>query len=190
MKPAVAQHGFQEYSKKMYFRMCGKIGQFLDLQKSAWGGGDFAVNYFICILVPHRRFIGSVFAGRVPRGKSGDGWWKSDSEEAAENSMLDVRSKFETFALPIFERSATLPGYIAAMKELGAGCPNAHFRADIGLALVCDGKIEEGHRYIKKAEEEFNKPEGANRRQPLGFREQVREVRASGLPAAVAHTGC
>src|SRR5687767_11216972 len=118
LKPALAQHGFQQYSNKMYFRMCGKIAQFIDLQKSSWGGGDFAVNYFIFILVPPRTFIGSVFAGRVPRGKSGDGWWKSEPEEAAQSSMSDVWSKFESVTLPLFERSANLPGYIDAMKEL------------------------------------------------------------------------
>jgi hypothetical protein len=105
LKPAVARHGFQEYSPKMYFRMCGKIGQFLALQKSAWGSGDFAVNYLIFILVPHRKFVGSVFAGRLPRGKSCDGWWKSDPLEAAQSSMLEVCAKFEASALPYFERS-------------------------------------------------------------------------------------
>lgn len=118
LKPAVAEHGFQEYSPRVYYRMCGKIGQFLTLQKSAWGSGDFAVNYLIFILVPHRKFVGSVFAGRLPRGKSRDGWWKSEPQKAAQNSMLEIRTKFEDFAIPIFKQSATLSGYIDALKEL------------------------------------------------------------------------
>lgn len=133
----------------------GKIGQFLTLQKSAWGSGDFAVNYFIFILVPHREFVGSVFTGRLPRGKSSDGWWESDPQEAAQSSILEVCAKFEISALPHFERSATLSGYIEAMKELSEESPNAHFRADIGVALVCDGRIDEGREYIRRAEAEY-----------------------------------
>ncbi len=69
--------------------------------------------------------------------------------------MQEVREKFEAFGSPIFDRSATLSGYVAAMKELSEGSPNAHFRADIGCALICDGRIEEGSRYLRKAEEEY-----------------------------------
>ena len=155
LKPLVAEHGFQEYGPKTYFRMCGKIGQFLALQKSAWGGGDFAVTYLIFILVPHRKFIGSVFTGGLPRGKPNDGWWKSVPQEAAQSSMLEVCTKFETSALPVFEQSSTLSGYVAAMKKFSDASPNAHFRADIGTALICDGKIAEGRGYIRRAEEEY-----------------------------------
>ncbi len=155
LKPAIAHCGFQEYSTKTYFRMCGRVAQFLDLQKTKWGGGDFAVNYFIFILVPHRTFIGSVFAGRFPRGKSGDGWWKSDSEEAARISISEVREKFESFAHPIFERTASIGGYIDELKVLSAESLNAHFRADIGCALACSGRLEESLRYVRKAEEEY-----------------------------------
>ena len=34
-----------------------------------------------------------------------------------------------------------------------------------------------------------NKPDRANRRQPLGFRERVGELGVSGLTAAIAHSG-
>ena len=155
LRPAVARHGFQQYSPKAFFRLCGKIVQFVDLQKSGWGGGNFAVNYFIFILVPHRKFIGSIFAGRFPRGKSGDGWWKSVPEEAAEESMQEVCSIFESFALPILDESMTLSGYATALRKHCQGAHSGHASADMGIALICDGKIEEGHRLVRKAEVDY-----------------------------------
>jgi hypothetical protein len=41
----------------------------------------------------------------------------------------------------------------------------------------------------RRAAAQFNQPDRANRRQALGFREQVDTARATGLPAAVAHPG-
>jgi hypothetical protein len=158
LKPTVAAHGFQEYSPKKYFRLCGWIAQFLDLQKSAWGGGSFAVNQFVFLLVPPRDGIGGVFGGRLPhKGKAWgtDAWWESCSPELALRSIDDVCDIFETVAMPRFEQGSTLAGLVDALKPKADGCPNTHFKKEVACALICDGRLEEGIPYLLRAEKDY-----------------------------------
>src|SRR6266498_3541564 len=154
LRPALAEYGFQEYAKKHYFRLCGNIAQFLDLQKSSWGGGDFAVNYSVFLLAPPRKFIGSIFGGRLPRGKSSDGWWKSSKPEFAEASIHEVVSTFRSFTWPIFQQTSTLEGYIAALKGRGEHL-SPHIPAEIGCALILNNQINQALPYIERAEREY-----------------------------------
>jgi len=106
-------------------------------------------------LVPPRKFIGSVFSGRLPRGKGYDGWWPSSSAEVALRSVEEVGEKFESFALPIFEQTSTLAGYVEALKQRSAGVSNPHFKGDIGAALACDKRLDEARYYLEAAENEY-----------------------------------
>lgn len=158
LKPAVEAHGFQSYSAKNYFRICGYIAQFLNLQKSAWGGGSFCVNQFIFLLVPPRDGIGGVFGGRLPhkgRAWGTDAWWESSSPELALRSIEDVCDIFETVAMPRFKQGSTLAGLVDALKPDADGCPNTHFKKEVGCALICDGRLEEGIQYLEKAERDY-----------------------------------
>lgn len=158
LKPTVAAHGFQEYSAKKYFRLCGWIAQFLDLQKSGWGGGSFCVNQFIFLLVPPCDGIGGVRGGRLPqkgRAWGTDAWWESSSPELALRSIEDVCDIFETVAMPRFTQGSTLAGLVDALKPEADGCPNTHFKKEVGCALICDGRSEEGIRYLQRAERDY-----------------------------------
>jgi hypothetical protein len=44
LKPLLEDHGFQMFTLRTFMRLKGKIAQYLCLQKSAWGGGDFCVK--------------------------------------------------------------------------------------------------------------------------------------------------
>ena len=66
------------------------------------------MNYFIFILVPHRTFIGSVLAGRLPRGKASEGWWKSVPEEAYTSWSTEYRGAAAGIRSPVVAASVTM----------------------------------------------------------------------------------
>ena len=158
LKPVVTAHGFQQYGARSYFRLCGWVAQFLDLRKSAWGGGSFTATQYIFLLIPPADGIGGVFGGRLPkkgRPLGTDGWWESDSPEAALRSIDEVCDIFETVAMPRFEQGSTLAGLVDALRPDADGCPNTHFKKEVGCALICDGRLEEGIPYLQRAEREY-----------------------------------
>jgi len=138
--------------------MCGWIAEFLELQKSAWGGSVFRTYYWISLLVPPKDGIGSVFGGTLPRGGKPlrtVGWWESSSPELALQSAQEVCHVFETVALPLFDQGSTLAGYIDALKPDADNSPNPHFKKEVGCALICDGRLDEGIPYLQRAEMEY-----------------------------------
>jgi hypothetical protein len=155
LRPLLERHGFQMFTPRTFVRLEGKIAQYLCLHKSAWGGEDFCVDYFIFILIPPREFVGSILAGRFPRAKSGEGWWESKTEELAHAAMLEVCERYESFGSSVFESTRSLSGYVGQLKQRGAHLENAHFDADIGCALLCDGKISDATTYLNLAEKRY-----------------------------------
>jgi hypothetical protein len=158
LKPIVTAHGFQQYGARSYFRLCGWIAQALDLRKSAWGGGSFTATQYIFLLVPPCDGIGGVFGGRLPpKGQpwGRDGWWESSSPELALRSIDEVCDIFETVAMPRFQQGSTLAGLVEALRPDADGCPNTHFKKEVGCALVCDGHLHEGIPYLQKAERDY-----------------------------------
>jgi len=159
LKPLVTAHGFQQYGARSYFRLCGWIAQFLVLRKSDWGGGKFRVFTYIFLLVPPSDGIGSVFGGSFPhKGKpwgKADGWWESSTPALALRSMDEICDVFETVAMPRFEQGSTVTGLIDALRPDADGCPNTHFKKEVGCALICDGRLEEGIPYLQRAEREY-----------------------------------
>jgi hypothetical protein len=145
LKPAVSGHGFVPFSKRCFVRLTNRILQFLDLQLSAYGSQDFAVNYFICPVFPPREFVGSTLAGRFPRGASGDGWWSAEDHGRADASMQDVVNKFDTFGLPLFERTSDMPGLANELSRISTdGNPHTFFA--LGCALL---SCQEAHRALE-----------------------------------------
>ena len=149
------QDGFQMLSPKVFMRLDGKIAQYLTLQKTQYGGGDFSVDYFVFILIPPREFVGSVLAGRFPQGKSQDGWWKSQSEESARASMGEVCETFKTFGRSLLDSTRSLSGYVSELQRRGSDSGNAHFHADIGCALLCEGRVVEATTSLERAERQY-----------------------------------
>jgi hypothetical protein len=153
-RPVLKSHGFQEYSTKCYFRLCGKIAQFLTLQKNKFGDDTFAINYFIFILVPPRKFIGSILAGRFPKKPSRvDGWWAANTLESAESSIHEVNDLFVTFGLPLFSDTSTLLGYVDCIRKRQIDSANAN--ATIGCALALAGELSDSCRYLDKARSQY-----------------------------------
>jgi hypothetical protein len=158
LKPIVAAHGFQQYGARTYFRLCGWIAQFLDLRKSAWGGGSFRAHQYIFLLIPPQDGLGGGFSGSLPpKGQAWgrEGWWESSTPELALRSVDEICDIFETVAMPRFQQGSTLSGFIEALRPEADTSRNTHFKNYVGCALVCDGRLEEGIPYLQRAERDF-----------------------------------
>src|SRR5262245_13837417 len=119
LKPAVAPSGFEKLTTRMFGRIRNGIVQWFDIQVSMYGSRDFCLNHSSQpLFVPCDHFA-VIVGGRVPRGKSGDGWWPSRTIEAADESMGEVASIFESRVLPWFEQTSVVAGLLDELLGLG-----------------------------------------------------------------------
>jgi Domain of unknown function (DUF4304) len=151
LKPAVTPLGFQKLGSRSFGRVFDSVLQYFSLQLSAWGSKDFAVNYAAITLCQPHDYMVLQPGGRLPRGKSGDGWWKSATRELADNSMHSVVERFNAHCVPWFERTRTTAGLLAVLIELSSEInpPNTHYLFDIAccqakLSQLCEASITLG----------------------------------------------
>jgi hypothetical protein len=154
LRPHLERHGFRMLTPKKYLRLCGKIAQYVDLQKSGYGSGNFALNYFIFILVPPRKFIGSILSNRL-RGRQNNSWWSSESTELAEASLVDVVRAFDEYWIPLFNRTASLEGYIIELESSLRRGASGHAYLNLGCARVCKGEQIQAKKDLLEAEREY-----------------------------------
>src|SRR4051812_29017625 len=117
LKPALTPLGFHKLGSRTFARVLDGVLQYFSLQLSAWGGKDFAVNYAAITLYSPREHFVILSGGRLPRGKSGDGWWASKTPEFADSSMHDVVARLAVHCLPWFERTSTTAGLLTVLLE-------------------------------------------------------------------------
>ncbi len=110
LAPVVRRLGFANHGSRAFVRVVGDVLQHMDLQLSAYGSKDFAVNYTALPLYPPTDHIYLPCGGRVPRGRSGDGWWPAKTHDAADASMVEVVARLEEVVFPFFERTANVAG--------------------------------------------------------------------------------
>jgi hypothetical protein len=153
LKPAVTPLGFHKIGSRTFARVLDSVLQYFSFQLSAWGSKDFAVNYAaITLYSPRGDFVG-LPGGRLPRGKSCDGWWASRTREFADNSMRDVVARLTTHCFPWFERTNTTAGLRAVLLEEHAkiGQPYAHYLFDIACCHAHLGQIFEAQQTLTQA---------------------------------------
>jgi hypothetical protein len=159
LKPVLTPLGFQELGSRCFARVRDSVLQYLALQLSMWGSRDFAVNYAaITLYSPREEFVGSP-GGRLPRGKSSDGWWASKNHEFADNSMRDVVARLNTHCLPWFERTGTTAGLLEVLLEENArlGRSSITFLFDIACCQVHLGQFHEGQCALEQAAAAYRK---------------------------------
>ena len=158
LKPAIASLGFQKLGSRSFGCVSDGVLQYLDLQLSAYGSKDFAVNHAAITLFNPRDYMVLQPGGRLPRGKSGDGWWKSSTHELADNSMRDVAERFTSHCLPWFERTRTTAGLLDVLIEHNSAInpPNAHYLFDIACCQAKLGQLPEAWRSSEKAVAAYN----------------------------------
>jgi hypothetical protein len=135
LKPILKKAGFGARSAREFGRVRGPIYQFIFLQLSQWGSRDFCVNYSAIPLFIPRERLSWVIGGRFPRGKTSDGWWPSKALDEAEDSMKDVAATFRSFAIPWFDRTASVRGLVDELMRFESS-PNAHIHFEIGCCLA------------------------------------------------------
>src|SRR3954464_15316060 len=119
LKPAVMPAGFEKLTTRVFARIRNEILQWFDIQVSMYGSRDFCLNHSSQpLFVPCDHFA-VVIGGRVPRGKSGDGWWPSKTHDAADESMRDVPSIIQSRVLPWFEQTSSVSGLLDELLGLG-----------------------------------------------------------------------
>jgi hypothetical protein len=126
--------GFQARGSRAFVRVVGDILQYLDLQLSAWGSKDFAVNYTSLPLFPPTDHIYLPCGGRVPRGHSSDGWWSAKSHEVADQSMTEVLGVVRDRVVPFFARTSLL----ADLRDELLPSSNAHH---LFGAACCEARL-------------------------------------------------
>lgn len=156
LKPALVDHGFRRHTGRCFVRYQRPVAQFLDIQLSSWGSKDFAINYFILPLFPQREYIGSNFAGRFPRGKSGDGWWSAKDHSRADRSMEHVIEKFRSFGLSIYDASQTIDGLIQSLEPMTT-TGNTHVFRDYAFCLIYTGNTSQGLQQLGVAKTAYQK---------------------------------
>ncbi len=158
LKPAVAALGFQKLGSRSFGSVFDGVLQYFDLQLSAYGSKDFAVNYAAITLCRPRDYMVLQPGGRLPRGKSCDGWWKSSTHEFADNSMRDVLERFNAHCVPWFNRTRTTEGMLAvSLEENGKlSSPNAHYLFDIACCETKLGRLQEAWKTLERAVEAYS----------------------------------
>jgi len=107
----------------------------MNFQLSSHGTRDFCINYStIPLFMPHES-LGWVVGGRFPRGKSADGWWKSNTLEQAERSVMEITKTFRGPILDWFERTSSLEGMIRELSQSSKQL-NAHAAFSRGCCLA------------------------------------------------------
>jgi len=147
--PLLGEHGFRKFGKRSFGRlMHDQVFQYIDLQLSAFGSKDFAVNY-ACVLItcPHEG-MRSTFR-RLPQGKSSDGWWPAMHHERADESMQDVCERIRSIALPWFDSTSAPLGLAEELVKNGHGHPHAFF--ELGCCYATAGDLESACASLREA---------------------------------------
>ena len=139
--PILREHGFKKYTKRSFGRVRNDcVFQYIDLQLSAFGGKDFAVNYASVLITRLQEHVGSTTFRRLPRGKSHDGWWSAKTQERADESMRDICDKTRNIALPWFDSTSTALGLAHELVNLvDHGNPHTFF--ELGCCYVTAGDL-------------------------------------------------
>ena len=141
--------GFKRYKSSTVARLTsGNIFQFLNFQKSAYGGQTFTINVAIrplfsqnheyLTLAPGNR-LGSM--DRMPNS----GWWHYRTEAEGNESFKDVFDKIEKFALPFFSATANSNDIIASYERIWGV---DKFGISVGWGTIGWEEFDFGHIYL------------------------------------------
>jgi hypothetical protein len=145
LEPALEALGFTALGPRTFARMSGRVLQYISLQLSQWGSREFAVNYASIALVSPRDVLVGNPGGRLPRGRSPDGWWPSKTEEFALASVGDVESRIRDHCLPFFGSTASTELLLTVMHREHDALPGprAHALFDIACCQADVARLAE-----------------------------------------------
>jgi hypothetical protein len=155
--PILREQGFKRYTSRSFGRVKNDcVFQYIDLQLSAFGGKDFAVNYASVLITRLQEGVGSTTFRRLPRGKSHDGWWSAKTQERADESMHDICHKTRNIALPWFDSTSTALGLASELLDLAIhGNPHTFF--ELGCCYATAGDLAAARAPTREAIHRFQK---------------------------------
>jgi hypothetical protein len=191
--PILREHGFRKYTRRSFGRVRNDcVFQSVDLQLSAFGGKDFAVNYGSSLITRLQENGGSTTIRRLPRGKSHDGWWSAKTHERADEAMREICDKTRSIVLPWFELTSTTLGLARELAIL-AQHENPHTFFELGCCYVTAGDLaaasaplQEAIRLFQKAYDEMPQRTWALKERSLA--EELVAAIANGTHASLLST--
>lgn len=153
--PLLSEHGFRKYTSRSFGRVTNDcVFQYIDLQLSAYGGKDFAVNYASMLITRLQEHVASTTFRRLPRGKSHDGWWNATTHERADESMQEIRDQTKNIALPWFDSTSSPLGLARELIVL-AEHGNPHTFLELGCCYVSAGDLAAATAPLQEAIRRF-----------------------------------
>jgi Domain of unknown function (DUF4304) len=155
---------FKKYKSSVIARVTtGDIFQFLDFQKSAYGGQDFTINVAIRpLFCPNHDYLTLLPGNRLglmsTKSKK-DIWWNYTTQAEGDKSFVDVFEMTKKYALPFFEATQTSNEIIICYEKNIFGINK--FGDRIAWGTIGWEDFDLGHIYlhagqIKKAIKHFN----------------------------------
>jgi hypothetical protein len=156
--------GFKKYKSSVVARLsAGNIFQFLDFQKSVYGGQNFTVNVAFRPLFSHNDECLTLLPGNrlglmATKSKS-DKWWNYTPEIEGNTNFADLFDKIKKYAIPFFDSTQNSKDIITSYEKNFLGINKFGDRVEWGTVGWKDFDL--GHIYlqagqIKKAFKHFN----------------------------------
>jgi hypothetical protein len=153
--PAVRPLGFDRQSARLVVRLSDGILQLLSFQKTAYGGGDFCVNYASMALFLPREYIVLEPGGRLTgRPLHVDRWWSSADHETADRSMAEVLDAFHVQGRPFFESTRTVSGLLHHLLPIRLD--DHHYEFCRGACFARLGSVNEAVLRLRRAVELYH----------------------------------
>ena len=117
---SLKEFGFKKYKTTCLGRLTeGQVFQFLNFQKSTYGGEQFTVNVAIRPLCSAKNDFLSLLPGNrlgtMDIGK--DIWWNYSTEDTGRRNFEEVYKLIIKYALPFFEATTTSEGIISSFEK-------------------------------------------------------------------------
>lgn len=112
--------GFKKYKTSVIARLTSEnVFQFIDFQKSAYGGEEFTINIAIRPLFsPSKEYLTLLPGNRLTTFSSNKkDWWNYSTKEAGEKSFNEIYKLVENYALPFFDATKSSNDILKAYKK-------------------------------------------------------------------------
>lgn len=144
--------GFKKYKTAFIARMTNdNVFQFLDFQKSAYGGEQFTLHVTIRpMYCPHEDYLtllpGNRLGSMATNGKK-DKWWNYSTEEEANSSFVEIYNLLTKYAIPFFNSTMTSNDIIKSYEKNIFGVNK--FGNKVEWGTIGWENYDLGHIYLK-----------------------------------------
>jgi hypothetical protein len=127
IRPFLQANGFRELSRRVFVRVADCIGQIVNLQVSAYGSGEFCVNYAATAICFPFECWTLTYGGRLGDVERQSIWWQASTESLAAKASVQVVEMFQRVAGPFLDSCMTPSGLIEVIRSSPAQQHHSHF---------------------------------------------------------------